>query len=83
LCSQGEIHRVEDNKLARGTGDPSLRPVDPVRLTSPSYARRQRLLNEMYNVTGALHGYRAVKFDSCNNLSVHIVLVNILRCVIL
>ena len=46
------------------------------RLTS--FVRRRRLLNEVYNVMDAMHGCRAVKFDSCNEL-VHTVLVNILR----
>src|SRR6218665_640554 len=56
----------------------------PVKLTSPSCAKRWRLLTEMYyNVMVALRGFRAVKFDSwdCLLSSVHIVLVNLLRSV--
>ena len=34
-----------------------------VRLTSPSFARLWRLLNEIYNVIDALSGCRAVKLD--------------------
>jgi len=40
-----------DNILARGAGEPDFAlHMIPVRLTSPSLARRWRLLNEMYNV---------------------------------
>src|SRR6218665_4186603 len=55
----------------------------PVRLTSPSFARRLRLLNVVFSMKGALRGCRAVKFDSCKNFLsfVHTVLVNILRSV--
>jgi len=38
----------------RGAGKPSSLPVSPIRLTSPSFARRRRLLNEMYSVVVAL-----------------------------
>ena len=69
--------------LALGAGDQSSRPVSPVRLTSPSFARRQCWFNKIYNVMGALHGCHAVKFDSCNNLqsAVHTIFVIILRSV--
>ena len=33
-------------------------------LTCPSFARQQRLLNQMYDMMGALHGCCIVKFDS-------------------
>jgi len=37
--------------VARGAGRPECAPrMIPVRLTSPLLARRQHLLNEMYNV---------------------------------
>jgi len=45
--------------------DPSSRPLYPVKLTSPSFVRRRRLLNEMYNM---MRGCLAVEFDYCNNL---------------
>ena len=84
-----KAHRVVGNIWYVGDGKPSLRPIReensdiPVRLTSPSFTRRQCLLNEMYNMMGDLHGCHTVKFDSCNNLlsSVHTVLVNIMRSV--
>ena len=65
--------------MARGAGEQNSRSASPVRLISPSFAR-WRLLNEMYSVMQDLHGCRAVKFDSCNNLRscVHTVIVNIL-----
>ena len=42
------------NNIWRGAGEPSSRRVSPVRLTSPSFARLQHFLNEMYmyNVKG-------------------------------
>src|SRR6218665_3175464 len=62
LATAGHQH------YASGAGEPSSCPISSVRLTSPSFAQRRRLLNEMYNMMGALHGCRAVKFNSCNNL---------------
>src|SRR6218665_2666746 len=45
------------------TSSSSSSSLPPVTLTSPSFAKQRRLLNEMHNMTGALRGYRAVKFD--------------------
>ena|SRR6218665_224677 len=71
--------------MAHDDGEPSSCLVSPVRLPSPSFARRQCLLNYLYNVMVVLLGCRAVKFDSCNNLlsSAHTVLrgVQYVHCV--
>jgi len=72
------VHRVVSNPLAWSQEELSLNPIDPVRLTSPSFARRW---NKTYNIMGAPRGCQAVNFDSCNNWwsSVHTILVIILR----
>src|SRR6218665_1918688 len=71
--------------MAHDDGEPSSCLVSPVRLPSPSFARRQCLLNYLYNVMVVLLGCRAVKFDSYNNLlsSAHTVLrgVQYVHCV--
>jgi len=56
---------VVGNTLA---DDPELAyRIDPVRLTSPLFARRWRLLLD-YNGMGAMRGCRAVTFDPCNEM---------------
>jgi len=51
LCVFGGLYSRGSGILARGAGGPefALRML-PVRLTSPSLARRWYLLNDMYNV---------------------------------
>ena len=44
---------VADN-IWRGAGEPSIRTVSHVRLTSPSFASRQSLFNKMHNMMGTL-----------------------------
>ena len=78
-----EGRRVVNNTLGCGADDPNSLPVSSVWLTSPSFARRRRHLNNMYIAMGALRGCHAVKFEPCNNLwsSVYTMLVIILHSV--
>jgi len=62
------IHSHTYRYTQRGAGEPSLRHISPEGLTSSSFARARRLLNETYNVMGALRYCRAVKFDACDHL---------------
>src|SRR6218665_831114 len=65
--------RVVDNTLGCDENNLSVLPVGWLILLSLGVA----LLKLAYNVMGALHGSRAGKFNSCDNLSssIHIVLV--------